>query len=150
MEGTQEERDVMKIIRPSLLKEFAAAGRCELCGEPCLVREAHHHIRKGIGNSSQMDVRINLLSVGSTLQWACQCHMRLHDGKIPNNVVLEKIAARERQKPDDVEDVLWWISRLDGKSSQARISAALDELGKSARALAVRELVAAGKYEVTA
>lgn len=96
----------MIVIDDELLEDFARPGRCELCGKYCIRREGHHYIARGIGGGSRMDVKENLISIGSTRLFQCQCHTLIHNGKIPKSRVLEVIAAREGMTPEEVTDFL--------------------------------------------
>lgn len=130
----------MKIERPKLLKEFALPGLCEICKETCGKREAHH-LRS---RTPSLDIRINLISVGSTLSWECDCHSSYHAGKIPPNRILEIVAAREKVKVDDVTTVMDLFRRLI-KPTQSQLVKAVNELAQeSARKLAFREIDEAG------
>ncbi len=132
----------MKILNKPLRLEFALPGNCEFCGLPCRKREGHHFL----SCNPELTTRINMVSLGSTLDWQCECHSRIHLGRIPRVQVLEKISAREHQRPEDVEDVLNLFRRLI-RPTRFQLEVGLSDLGDRARVLAQRELREAGLWE---
>lgn len=103
----------MKIINEALLTEFHSPGPCDICGKFCHEREPHHFRRRGFGGGSRLDISINLLALGSTPRWECQCHTRIHAGELTACDELNAIAKREKAEPDDIARALYFIERLD-------------------------------------
>ncbi len=88
-----------------LLDEFRGPGRCEFCRRWCVAREAAHIVTRGFGGWSRMDIRINLVSLGSAYE--CGCHYHAHQGGRPTITdLLVIVAAREGRTPVDVQDEL--------------------------------------------
>ncbi len=89
-----------------------------------------------------MDIRINLLFVGSTLAWQCSCHSRIDSqrGKHDCQAALE---LREHLNYSEIEDACRFILRLPKDSSPERIEEAMNELEPSVAALVRRELLEA-------
>ena len=109
----------MKIERPDLLREFRGPGRCELCDAMCSIREAAHIFSKGAG---QLDVRINLLALGSTTNFKCDCHSRSHYGDgATRQQMLQIVARREMCDPDDIQAVIYLLRRLPKEWSDATV-----------------------------
>lgn len=133
----------MIIANERLLEEFRTPGKCEWCGRACRVREPHHWRAKGFGGGFRLDVRINLIGLGSTLAFECQCHRMVEDGNIERFAMLAVIAARERVLQADIEAVLWLLARLPKAATTARVEAELVRLNDSERALATRTLAEA-------
>lgn len=131
----------MIIKNAKLWSHFQEAGECEICGEYFAKCEPHHHLSR----TPELTIRCNLLRCGSSRPFPlCECHSRIEAGKVPPNVVLEKIAAREKQKVDDIETVLFLFRRLI-KPTQSQLVKAVNELAQeSARKLAFREIDEAG------
>lgn len=91
----------MKIENSELLEEFRKPGPCEVCRKPCLVREAHHIWHR----TPTLDVRINLVALGSTLGFECPCHSFIHaarEGRITVTSV-EEIPEEEKAKEEHGE-----------------------------------------------
>ncbi len=132
----------MKILNKPLRLEFALPGNCEMCGLPCKKREPHHHYT----STPEMTIRCNMVSLGSTLDWQCNCHSYIHSGRIPRIQVLERIAAREHQRPEDISAVLDLFRRLV-KPTKFDLGVGLTDLGDRARHLAQKELLEAGLWE---
>lgn len=131
----------MRIVNPELLKSFRTAGRCEWCGKSCRVREPAHVVAKGIGAASQLDCRINLVALGSTLAFECPCHRRSHDGFRPRACDLDAvIAAREHCLQDDLRAVRWWLLRQDKDDREFDMA----ELNHAQKRLAEKTLMEAG------
>lgn len=95
----------MQIIDEAVLDQFRGVGRCEICQRPQAVRDPHHVMGKGMGGSSQLDIRINLLAV---CRW---CHVRIHGGNIKREEVLKIVARREQTTPDLIEKELYRLIR---------------------------------------
>jgi len=74
-----------------------------------------------------LDILINLISLGSTQGFECDCHTKCGAAKISRDKVLEIIAAREKTTPDDIIAVVDLFRRtprdgpiiLDGMSDSA-------------------------------
>jgi hypothetical protein len=77
---------------------------------------------KGIGSASRMDVRINLISLGSGESYQCECHRLIHDGKeITRSDVLAVVAGRENCLQGEIEQCIWLIKRLPKDATDERI-----------------------------
>lgn len=108
----------MKIVNEQLLEEFRQAGKCEWCGNRCRVREPHHIHARGMGGGNRLDVRINLVALGSTLAFQCTCHTDHHNGERPLREELLAVAcAREKCLQRDAEKVLDFLALLTGKDN---------------------------------
>lgn len=124
----------MKVVNKALLAEFRTAGACEYCKRPCRAREPHHLFTRGAG---QLDIRINLIALGSAFQ--CTCHRERHDGNILHCDMLAVVAARENVLQDHITDVIHLLRRLPKKPRPWQIEEQLEHMG-SARPLAVSVL----------
>ena len=129
----------IKIVNKKLWQEFQQPGRCEYCGLQCSKREPHHYLSR----TPEITVRINLLSVGSTELFQCECHNKIHAGTITRDQVLAKIAARETVDPEVIKEVLLMFRRLV-KTTEKELGLELSFLSFDARLLAERELHEAG------
>lgn len=110
----------MKILNEKLLEEFRAPGRCEWCGKRCRVREPHHIYARGMGGAGRLDVRINLVALGSTLAFECTCHTDHHAGERPlRDELLAVASAREGVLQRDAEAVIHYLVRLSRKDNDA-------------------------------
>ena len=138
----------MIIRSPETLALFRLPGRCQLCRKPCSVREPHHYIAKGIGSGRTLDVEINLIALGSSGQFKCECHTKVHDGNIPRSDVLAVMSKREIAKGADIEEALYFLTRLPKDASQEKIVELLGELPKGPEWLARRELLRHGILEI--
>jgi hypothetical protein len=136
----------MRIPRPEILKLFRGPGRCEACGKSCRIREAAHLFAKGMGGGGRKDIRINLVSLGSTPGFECQCHTNSHNGKEPTlDTLLGIVAEREKCKAEDIEPVIRFIGRLPKNASRHLIEYVMEaELPLSQQALAIKSLREAG------
>lgn len=130
----------MKILNPLLRRSFAEPGLCELCGKSCTRREGHHLWTC----TPEITIRINLISVGSSQYFQCRCHSLAHNGKIPRNAVIERVAMRERCCPEDLVIVMEFLRRTI-KPTRTQLEAALSSLPVGAFILAKRELTEAKK-----
>jgi hypothetical protein len=108
----------MKIVNHKLLKEFARPGYCELCGKLCPVREGHHLQRRGHGGGFRLDVRINLISLGSSLllpsgrcKVYCSCHRLVEAHLIEPARVVAVVALREGVTVENLGEVMRWFRR---------------------------------------
>lgn len=101
----------MRVADRDLLREFREPGRCELCLKWCKKREPHHLWAKGMGGGGRLDVRINLIALGSTLEWQCECHTRIHNGLVPKIVLMVIVATREAILVDDLEAEMYRLRR---------------------------------------
>jgi len=128
----------MLIPNKKLLTEFRAPGLCGLCGCSCTLREPHHYRTVG-ACGGHIDIRINMIPLGSTRAFQCDCHAKVHSGRVSANQVLERIAARERVRPEDIVAVMDFLIRLV-KPSKAQLLLRREELPGGAKQLAVREL----------
>jgi len=137
----------MRIENPKLLKTFRTPGRCENCGRFCQVREPAHLWAKGFGGGGWIDLRINLISLGSSRHSFCACHSISHnDGGVLNATFLGLIAWRERTTEDSIIEVMHLCRRLV-KPTQMELHKAVGELAESPRLLAVKEFTEAGLWE---
>lgn len=92
------------IKNEALLDEFRGPGPCEYCGKMCRVREPHHLCSKGSGGWSRFDVRINLIALGSTPNFECQCHNKAQAFLIPKEHILAIVATREKTTIAAIEE----------------------------------------------
>ena len=89
----------MKILNPTLRKEFASPGRCEICHRWCKKREGHYLWHR----TPEISIRVNWISVGSSKKaFTCSCHFDIHNGKIPRSVLLSVVAQREKCLPENI------------------------------------------------
>ena len=103
----------MKHIDYALLDEFRTRGRCEVCGVFCAAREPHHLLARGMGGGGRMDIRENLIAVGSSLPFPeCPCHRAIHDGHIAKDDLLQIVARREGLTAAAVQSRLFRLRRL--------------------------------------
>lgn len=107
----------MKIKDLPLLKRFAGAGRCELCGTPCRKREAHHAFSRGAG---RLDIPINLVAIGSTRKRECLCHARIHGQHSPRITTDEVLAVIARRETVTVEFIVNEVYRLRRPGATSR------------------------------
>ena len=115
--SSTEQSKRMKIVDEPLLDTFRTRGRCEVCGVFCAMREPHHVICKGMGGGRRLDVRENLLAVGSSLPFPeCGCHGLVHDGKIKRSALLEILAKRDGYPSGQhLLEELWRMIRVTKK-----------------------------------
>lgn len=101
----------VKIVDEALLDEFRTGGRCQFCGRLCVAREPHHLWPRGAGGWQRLDIRINLIALGSSQGFQCPCHHLIHTGKIKREDVLRVVARREGLSPaeiaDRINEILW-------------------------------------------
>lgn len=85
----------------ALLAEFRSKRCCEFC-QRYLVYAAHpHHLwAKGMGCGSRMDVRFNLIALGGP--WDCNCHGKVHQGKVTRPQLLDVVGRREGMTPEEI------------------------------------------------
>ena len=98
---------------------------------------------KGLGSGRTLDIPLNLVSLGSTLNFECACHTRSHnyDGKQLDEIV----ASREGCAVEDVRDALWIILRIPTDAPVSVIEQELNDcINEKAAMLARRELKLAG------
>ncbi len=101
------------IIRDEkLLDLFRGPGACELCGKGCMKREPHHVIAKGMGGGRRLDIRINIVGVGSSPGMECQCHNNA-DTAAEKARCLRVIAEREMTTVEAIERATAFILDLD-------------------------------------
>ncbi len=131
----------MKILNRNLRREFAQPGCCELCGEPCVIREGHHLL----SCTPELTVRINLISLGSTPGFQCACHSLAHAGKVSKYVIRELVAMREGVSVEDIVAVMEFFRRMN-KPTKLQLTTAAHELPVGAFLLAKRELTEARKW----
>lgn len=131
----------MTIDDPRLLSEFRTPGKCEWCGKWCRVREPAHLWAKGMGGGARLDIRINLIALGSTLAFECTCHTDHHAGHRPiREDLLAVVANREKTRQDTIEEAIWSLRRLPNRAPQRLIDAELRSLPEAARKLVVQVL----------
>lgn len=138
----------MLIENENLLDEFRKPGHCELCGKLCGVREPHHVRTKGACGGS-LDVRINILTVGSSTfakHYYCPCHRLAQEYKIPVGQVLAVIADREHCKVEEITEVMDLFVRLI-RPTELQLLESLADLSDGGLRLAVRELREAGRIK---
>jgi hypothetical protein len=85
----------MIIIDEDLLDEFRGPGPCEWCGKSCLRREPHHIFARALGGGGRLDIRCNLVGLGSSIFWECACHQAAHAGLISRLELLQVAGQRE-------------------------------------------------------
>ena len=95
-----------------LMREFSGPGRCEYCGRVCRKRDAHHVFSRGAG---RLDIRINLIGLGTVPPDGCGCHHAYHAGKIPRCDLLAVVAAREGLLQSDIEAAIYRLRRTPGE-----------------------------------
>ena len=93
-----------------LLSSYRTPGRCELCDAPCRVREPHHLWAKGMAGGGQLDIRINLIALGS--RFGCPCHAEIHAGNVPDLAPLAVVADREGVTVREIADAVAEFRRL--------------------------------------
>lgn len=99
----------MIIKDAKLLKEFRTPGPCEWCGVWCAKREPAHIFSVGAG---RLDIRENLVALGSTPNFCCPCHTLSHNGKEPTREQLLEIAGkREGKTPEEITEKVWRLRR---------------------------------------
>lgn len=108
----------MKIVNESVLDLFRGHGRCELCHRSCTAREPHHIWAKGIGGGGRLDVRINLVALGATASWQCECHTRIHNGGLKRDELLIIVALREGITTAMIVDRINELRRLPKESER--------------------------------
>lgn len=108
----------MKIKNAKTLDKYRGPGTCELCQRICQHREPHHVVTRG-GNGSDVDV--NLVALGSTPQWECECHRDVHSGKIGKETLIEIIAKRHNTTPDTIAQANYALVALDKEGSDASL-----------------------------
>jgi hypothetical protein len=99
-----------------LLDEFRTPGNCELCNFWFLKREPHHVIGKGTGGWRRLDIRINLIAVGSSQYFTCDCHRLAQANRITLREVREVVAKREGVTVEQIEETvnrLLWGPQAD-------------------------------------
>jgi len=103
----------MIIIDEYLLDEFRAPGPCEWCGMLCLRREPHHIFAWGLGGGGRLDIRCNLVALGSSILRECACHQAAHAGLISRLQLLVVVGHRECCLASDIEEEVWRLRRPD-------------------------------------
>lgn len=142
-ETTAQEKSVI-IRNQSLLRSCRTAGPCALCGKQCKKRESHHIFARGLGGGNTLDIKINLLAVGSTRHRECHCHS-LVDTKEGRIRCIRIVAEREKCLPQQIEEAINFIRYLDKSASRYAIQEGLIGLSEAAKRIAARELDEAGK-----
>src|SRR5581483_761225 len=99
------------VIDENLLEEFRGPGPCEWCGRLCRLREPHHIFARGLGGSQRLDVRCNLVALGSSVRGGCRCHRAAHAGAIPRLQLLLVAGHREGLLASDIEAEVWRLRR---------------------------------------
>jgi len=101
----------MIVIDEVLLEEFRASGPCEWCGKPCRRREPHHTFARGLSGGGRLDIRCNLVALGSSILWECGCHQAAHTGLIARLQLLLVVGQRECCLTSDIEEEVWRLRR---------------------------------------
>jgi hypothetical protein len=105
-------------------------GKCAYCERYCRIREAAHIFARGIGSGGRLDIPINLVSLGSTPNFACSCHTMSHNGKQPMRAdLLVIVADRERCTVADIVDAVNFLRRASKDWSNAVAVERAGELG---------------------
>lgn len=94
---------------------FRGPGRCEKCHKQCKEREPHHLHARGYGGGHRLDIKINLISLGTWPE--CSCHLEYHCGAIGLFEMTEIVAMRERQTVDDIDAVICCVQALPPRIS---------------------------------
>lgn len=107
----------MKMVDEDLLDSLRGPGRCEVCKRWCKKREPHHLSAKGQGGAMRIDHPWNLLAVGDSKTFQCDCHTRIHSGEISREYLHEIMTLREWETWDTMEAE---IKRLQRQSKEER------------------------------
>lgn len=137
----------MTIIDEIFLATYRGPGACWICGKGCSRREPHHVIAKGMGGGRRLDIAINLVCVGSTLDMQCECHGKA-DSAEGKELCLKVLGNRFGVEAAVIVDVCSFILALDKHASPDAIRDAIAANWRpdSPRSvLAVETLQAAGK-----
>ena len=98
----------MKIIREDNLQKYRQKTRCENCGLPSFQGlDPHHVLTRGMGGGTRNDSDLNLMALCRT------CHDRFHNGKIPREQLVGKLALREGFSPDELERIVNRVRHKD-------------------------------------
>lgn len=93
----------------NILLPYREPGNCEFCGKWCRRREPAHIISRGAGGPSHP---LNLVALGSTLTYQCQCHTSHHNGGRPTRLdLLDVVGRREGMEPWRVLEAIWKMRR---------------------------------------
>lgn len=131
----------MKILNEPLLATYRVAGPCEWCKRWCRVREPHHIRCRGHGGGGRLDVPVNLVALGSSQMMCCSCHTDHHAMKEPTTEDLLAIACqREGILQDQAIELLDFLARCPKEMLGWQVTAAMDGMRGSAKALAKRTL----------
>lgn len=77
----------------AVLSKYRGSGNCEVCGKYCRNRAPHHVITKGAGGHN---VDVNLVALGLSPIFDCQCHVKIHDTGRPSRMdLIDLVAQRE-------------------------------------------------------
>ncbi len=125
----------MRIISPETLDRFRGPGRCSWCGKSCSTTEGHHWRSRGAG---RLDIRINLLRLGSSLTFECPCHGILQGKKEHEAKVIELIAIREKTTPEAVETVVNMLLRLPKEPRPWQFAKEMEDMAYDSWSLAVK------------
>jgi hypothetical protein len=89
-----------------------------------------------------VDIACNLVSLGMDAVLDCPCHASSHMGNEPTTADLLAVSAADHGcMQDDIVQLIYFIRRLDKRTSRCRfIAAATRDLGTGTRNLAMREL----------
>jgi hypothetical protein len=142
----------MQIENETLLQEFRTPGPCEICCRFAPIREPHHVQTRGFGGGQRLDIRVNLVAVGSSLKkkgsgfraFTCHCHKLAQAYKIETDFLVAIIAKREFVRKEEITEVMDFMNRII-RPTEWQLRAALEELSDGGRLLGVRELTEAGK-----
>lgn len=128
----------MRIENPKLLASCRVSGRCAWCGKWCKTREAAHIFSRSAG---RLDIPINLAILGSTPNFACECHTRHHAGHEPTQSdLLAIVAQRENCLQSDIVSVVHLLLRVPRGSLFERWHEEAMTLNLSARTLLFKTL----------
>lgn len=131
----------MTIIDKPLLRSMAMPGRCEWCGRHCKAREAHHLFCRGIGGGGRLDIRCNLVALGSSITMACTCHHDHHSIGDPSTDALLAVACqREGLLQGPVRELIDFLRRVPKELLRWQVAKAMDGMSGSGKALAKRFL----------
>lgn len=122
----------MKILSATLLDQFRTPGRCEICQAQCKRKEPHHIFACGTGCHKQLDVPINLVSLGSSALFCCACHTRYHQEHKPTRIEMLAIAAaREGMDADECQEAIWFLQRQKKMLFECQHNAGWIKVGKN-------------------
>ena len=64
-----------------------------------------------MGGGNRLDIRINLIALGSTPKFECPCHRKAEAKIISRDDLLIVVGLREGMAPEDIEAEIWRLQR---------------------------------------